>query len=92
MGLIENTYKDFKTTLVGIILLCVPIAAWLFFEQPFELFSFVIMMIGIGFIFVPDTILDGFTSAKTKYLDTKDDKDGCSRGDYNKYNRYDKKR
>jgi hypothetical protein len=88
MGLIENTYQSFKTTFFGIILLATPTAAWLFFEQPFELYSLIVMILGLGLIFVPDTILSGFESAKGKYLD----REGNSSNNRCDNGRYDKKR
>lgn len=67
---IRNIIIHWKTTLVGILLVGVDL--YYLLEKDAELFKFVILLvIGIGFLFAPDTIVDGLKSVIKNNKDKK---------------------
>lgn len=57
----NNIVKGWKTTLLGLIILGVDF--YYLLEKDAEVFKFVIMLVvGVGFLFTPDTIIDGLRS------------------------------
>jgi hypothetical protein len=67
---IRNIITCWKTTLVGILLVGVDL--YYLLEKDAELFKFVILLvIGIGFLFAPDTIVDGLKSVIKNNKDKK---------------------
>jgi hypothetical protein len=58
----KNIIKSWKTTLLGILVI-VSAIAYIFIVQDSKVFQFAILLIvGIGFLFAPDTIVDGLRS------------------------------
>jgi hypothetical protein len=67
---IRNIITCWKTTLVGLLLVGVDL--YYLLEKDAELFKFVILLvIGIGFLFAPDTIVDGLKSVIKNNKDKK---------------------
>lgn len=57
-----NNLKSWKTTLVGIVLIGIAIA-YLFVKDEINVTIFIInLILGIGLLFTPDSILDGLKS------------------------------
>lgn len=57
----NNIVKGWKTTLLGLVILGVDF--YYLLEKDAEVFKFVIMLVvGVGFLFTPDTIIDGLRS------------------------------
>lgn len=57
----NNIVKGWKTTLLGLVILGVDF--YYLLEKEAEVFKFVIMLVvGVGFLFTPDTIIDGLRS------------------------------
>lgn len=57
-----NIIKGWKTTILGLLIVCASIA-YIFIVQDSKVFQFAILLIvGIGFLFAPDTIIDGLRS------------------------------
>lgn len=58
----RNIVAGWKTTLLGLIIIASAIA-YIFIVQESKVFQFAILLIvGIGFLFAPDTIVDGLRS------------------------------
>lgn len=58
----KNIVAGWKTTLLGLIIIAAGIA-YIFIVQDSKVFQFAILLIvGIGFLFAPDTIVDGLRS------------------------------
>jgi hypothetical protein len=58
----KNIVAGWKTTLLGILVILAAIA-YIFIVQDSKVFQFAILLIvGIGFLFAPDTIVDGLRS------------------------------
>jgi|TARA_R110000782_G_scaffold96818_2_gene181463 hypothetical protein len=58
----KNIVAGWKTTLLGILVIASAIA-YIFIVQDSKVFQFAILLIvGIGFLFAPDTIVDGLRS------------------------------
>ena len=58
---ISNIITCWKTTLLGLLLVGVDL--YYLLEKDAEVFKFVILLIvGVGFLFAPDTIIDGLKS------------------------------
>jgi choline-glycine betaine transporter len=58
----KNIVAGWKTTLLGILVIASAIA-YIFIVQDSKIFQFAILLIvGIGFLFAPDTIVDGLRS------------------------------
>lgn len=58
----KNIIKSWKTTLLGILIITSAIA-YIFIIQDSKVFQFAILLIvGVGFLFAPDTIVDGLRS------------------------------
>lgn len=57
----NNIVKGWKTTLLGLVILGVDF--YYLLEKDAEVFKFAIMLVvGVGFLFTPDTIIDGLRS------------------------------
>ena len=66
----RNIITCWKTTLMGILLVGVDL--YYLLEKDAEVFKFVILLIvGIGFLFAPDTIVDGLKSVIKNNKDKK---------------------
>jgi type IV secretory pathway VirB2 component (pilin) len=58
----KNIVAGWKTTLLGLLIIAAGIA-YIFIVQDSKVFQFAILLIvGIGFLFAPDTIVDGLRS------------------------------
>jgi type IV secretory pathway VirB2 component (pilin) len=58
----KNIVASWKTTLLGILVIASGIA-YIFIVEDSKVFQFAILLIvGIGFLFAPDTIVDGLRS------------------------------
>lgn len=58
----KNIVASWKTTLLGLLIIGAGIA-YIFVVQDSKVFQFAILLIiGIGFLFAPDTIIDGLRS------------------------------
>jgi choline-glycine betaine transporter len=58
----KNIVAGWKTTLLGILVIASAIS-YIFIVQDSKVFQFAILLIvGIGFLFAPDTIVDGLRS------------------------------
>ena len=58
----KNIVASWKTTLLGLLIIGASIA-YIFVVQDSKVFQFAILLIiGIGFLFAPDTIIDGLRS------------------------------
>jgi hypothetical protein len=58
----KNIVSGWKTTLLGILVIAASIA-YIFIVEESKVFQFAILLIvGIGFLFAPDTIVDGLRS------------------------------
>ena len=58
----KNIVASWKTTLLGILVIAASIA-YIFIVEESKVFQFAILLIvGIGFLFAPDTIVDGLRS------------------------------
>tara|TARA_B110000503_G_scaffold80004_1_gene122702 strand:- start:3694 stop:3903 length:210 start_codon:yes stop_codon:yes gene_type:complete len=58
----KNIVEGWKTTLLGILVILAAIA-YIFIVQDSKVFQFAILLIvGIGFLYAPDTIIDGLRS------------------------------
>lgn len=66
----KNIVKGWKTTLLGLVILGVNF--YYLLEKDAELFKFTILLvIGIGFLFAPDTIIEGLRSVIKNNKDKK---------------------
>ncbi len=67
----NNIVKGWKTTLLGILIMAAAIA-YIFIVQDSKVFQFAILLVvGIGFLFAPDTIVDGLRSLVKNNKDKK---------------------
>ena len=67
----KNIVESWKTTLLGILVLISAIT-YIFIVQDSKVFQFAILLIvGIGFLFAPDTIIDGLRSVIKSNKDKK---------------------
>jgi len=67
----KNIVESWKTTLLGILVLIAAIS-YIFIVQDSKVFQFAILLIvGIGFLFAPDTIIDGLRSVIKSNKDKK---------------------
>jgi len=67
----KNLVESWKTTLLGILVLISAIT-YIFIVQDSKVFQFAILLIvGIGFLFAPDTIIDGLRSVIKSNKDKK---------------------
>jgi type IV secretory pathway VirB2 component (pilin) len=58
----KNIVAGWKTTVLGLLIMAAGIA-YIFVVQDSKVFQFAILLIvGIGFLFAPDTIVDGLRS------------------------------
>jgi choline-glycine betaine transporter len=58
----KNLVASWKTTLLGLLIIGAGIA-YIFIVEDSKVFQFAILLIvGIGFLFAPDTIIDGLRS------------------------------
>ena len=58
----KNIVAGWKTTLLGLAIIAAAIA-YIFVVQDSKVFQFAILLVvGIGFLFAPDTIVDGLRS------------------------------
>ena len=58
----KNIVEGWKTTLLGVLVILAAIA-YIFIVQDSKVFQFAILLIvGIGFLYAPDTIIDGLRS------------------------------
>jgi hypothetical protein len=58
----KNIVASWKTTLLGMLVIAASIA-YIFIVEESKVFQFAILLIvGIGFLFAPDTIVDGLRS------------------------------
>jgi len=58
----NNIVKGWKTTLLGILIMAAAIA-YIFVVQDSKVFQFAILLVvGVGFLFAPDTIVEGLRS------------------------------
>ena len=58
----KNIVAGWKTTVLGLLIIAAGIA-YIFVVQDSKVFQFAILLIvGIGFLFAPDTIIDGLRS------------------------------
>tara|TARA_R110000822_G_scaffold146444_1_gene285537 strand:- start:252 stop:461 length:210 start_codon:yes stop_codon:yes gene_type:complete len=58
----KNIVEGWKTTLLGILVILAAIA-YIFIIQDSKVFQFAILLIvGVGFLYAPDTIIDGLRS------------------------------
>jgi len=58
----KNIVEGWKTTLLGILVILAAIA-YIFIVQDSKVFQFTILLIvGVGFLYAPDTIIDGLRS------------------------------
>ena len=58
----KNIVEGWKTTLLGILVILAAVA-YIFIVQDSKVFQFAILLIvGIGFLYAPDTIIDGLRS------------------------------
>ena len=58
MSALKNILKALKTTAIGIGLIVVTVAAHYNGIHSFDLFSLIVMLVGVIFLFSPDTILN----------------------------------
>ena len=67
----KNIVESWKTTALGILVLIAAIT-YIFIVQDSKVFHFAILLIvGIGFLFAPDTIIDGLRSVIKSNKDKK---------------------
>ena len=67
----KNIVESWKTTALGILVLISAIT-YIFIVQDSKVFQFAILLIvGIGFLFAPDTIIDGLRSVIKSNKDKK---------------------
>jgi len=58
----KNIIAGWKTTLLGLAIIAASIA-YIFIVQDSKVFQFsILLVVGIGFLFAPDTIIDGLRS------------------------------
>ena len=58
----KNIVAGWKTTLLGLAIIAAGIA-YIFIVQDSKVFQFsILLVVGIGFLFAPDTIIDGLRS------------------------------
>lgn len=58
----KNIVSSWKTTLLGLLIIAASIA-YIFVVQDSKVFQFgILLIVGIGFLFAPDTIIDGLRS------------------------------
>lgn len=58
----KNIVAGWKTTLLGLAIIAASIA-YIFIVQESKVFQFsILLIVGIGFLFAPDTIIDGLRS------------------------------
>ena len=58
----KNIIAGWKTTLLGLAIIAASIA-YIFIVQESKVFQFsILLVVGIGFLFAPDTIIDGLRS------------------------------
>ena len=58
----KNIVAGWKTTLLGLLIIASSIA-YIFIVQDSKVFQFsILLVVGIGFLFAPDTIIDGLRS------------------------------
>lgn len=58
----KNIVAGWKTTILGLLIIASSIA-YIFIVQESKVFQFsILLVVGIGFLFAPDTIIDGLRS------------------------------
>lgn len=58
----KNIVAGWKTTILGLLIIASSIA-YIFIVQDSKVFQFsILLVVGIGFLFAPDTIIDGLRS------------------------------
>ena len=58
----KNIVAGWKTTILGLLIIAASIA-YIFIVQESKVFQFsILLVVGIGFLFAPDTIIDGLRS------------------------------
>jgi hypothetical protein len=58
----KNIVAGWKTTILGLLIIAASIA-YIFIVQDSKVFQFsILLVVGIGFLFAPDTIIDGLRS------------------------------
>ena len=58
----KNIVAGWKTTVLGLLIIVAGIA-YIFIVQDSKVFQFsILLVVGIGFLFAPDTIIDGLRS------------------------------
>lgn len=80
-----NNIKAIKSTVLGFILISIPLITWMNGVAPFELWSVVVISIGIALLFSPDTVFASIDKASERFLGEKKGKDDdCERFDHRK--------
>jgi uncharacterized membrane protein len=79
-----NNLRAIKSTILGVALIVIPIITWMNGIAPFELWSVVVISIGIALLFSPDTVFASIDKASERFLGEKKSNDECQKFDRNK--------